>query len=35
MTRGIRTELLKLSTIRVTWGLLAGPAGVPLPVHLY
>jgi ABC-2 type transport system permease protein len=28
MTRGIRTELLKLSTIRVTWGLLAGAAGL-------
>jgi ABC-2 type transport system permease protein len=28
MTRQIRTELLKLSTIRVTWGLLAGAAGL-------
>jgi ABC-2 type transport system permease protein len=28
MTRLIRTELLKLSTIRVTWGLLAAAAGL-------
>ena len=28
MTRLIRTELLKLSTIRVTWGLLAGAAAL-------
>jgi ABC-2 type transport system permease protein len=28
MTRLIRTELLKLSTVRVTWGLLAGAAGL-------